>query len=248
MKLRDFVARVLVLSCVVSFIAAPYQEALAANKREELVQNSRSYGQVTKQSVSKPIKTKDNREKMLLVKYKDEGKAEEVKSKVRGKKSLEKLEAKKRITGKNIEFLEVGEKDNRDGVIKELRKNPDVVYAHENYKLYSTEIEDSRFNEQWGLYNVGQAVNGQAGTAGADIKAKEEWNVTSGSSNVVIGVLDLGIDISHSDLQSNIFVNSGEIPGNGIDDDGNGYIDDVNGYDFQNNDATVCDSPTLDKH
>ncbi len=51
-----------------------------------------------------------------------------------------------------------------------------------------------------------------------------------GSADVVVAVIDTGVDYNHLDLRNNIWVNSGEIPGNGIDDDGNGYIDDVNGW------------------
>lgn len=51
-----------------------------------------------------------------------------------------------------------------------------------------------------------------------------------GSADVVIAIIDTGVDYNHIDLRNNIWVNSAEIPGNGIDDDGNGYVDDVNGW------------------
>ncbi|KAG1679174.1 hypothetical protein FOA52_000530 [Chlamydomonas sp. UWO 241] len=58
------------------------------------------------------------------------------------------------------------------------------------------------------------------------------WGYTSGSPDVVVAVIDTGCDLNHPDLQGQLWVNAGEIPGNGIDDDGNGFIDDVHGYDF----------------
>jgi subtilisin family serine protease len=60
------------------------------------------------------------------------------------------------------------------------------------------------------------------------------WDITLGSPSIIIAITDDGVELTHSDLAPNIWVNTGEIPGNGIDDDGNGYIDDVNGWDFSN--------------
>ncbi|MBW4560642.1 MAG: S8 family serine peptidase [Mojavia pulchra JT2-VF2] len=64
------------------------------------------------------------------------------------------------------------------------------------------------------------------------INAPTAWNYTRGSNNVVVAVVDTGVDYNHSDLAANIWRNKREIAGNAIDDDGNGYIDDVHGWDF----------------
>ncbi|NBP89542.1 MAG: peptidase S8, partial [Planctomycetia bacterium] len=88
-----------------------------------------------------------------------------------------------------------------------------------------------------GLHNTGQG----GGTADADIDATEAWQVSTGSRDVIVGVVDSGIDYTHPDLAANIWVNPGEIAGNGIDDDGNGFVDDVHGYDFVNDDGDPFD-------
>ena len=113
-----------------------------------------------------------------------------------------------------------------------------VEYAEPNYVLNADVIpNDPRFAELWGMNNTGQT----GGTPDADIDADLAWGVSTGSSSVLVGVIDTGIDYNHPDLAANIWTNPGEIPGNGIDDDGNGYVDDVHGYDFINNDGDPFD-------
>jgi subtilisin family serine protease len=90
---------------------------------------------------------------------------------------------------------------------------------------------DPLFGQQWHLHNTGQGH----GKPDADVDAPEAWNITTGSSNVVIAVLDDSVQISHPDLSANIFRNSAEVS-NGIDDDNNGYVDDLRGWDFVDND------------
>lgn len=96
---------------------------------------------------------------------------------------------------------------------------------------------DPRFGDLYGLHNIGQS----GGTADADIDAPEAWQVSTGSRDIIVGVVDTGIDYTHPDLAANIWVNPGEIAGNGIDDDGNGFVDDVHGYDFVNGDGDPFD-------
>lgn len=85
---------------------------------------------------------------------------------------------------------------------------------------------DSLFSQQWGLNNLN--------TSEADINMLEAWDIEPGDPNVIVAIIDMGFDITHSDLQNNIWKNPGEIPENGIDDDQNGYIDDIIGWDFVN--------------
>ncbi|OHU94212.1 S8 family serine peptidase [Pseudoalteromonas byunsanensis] len=107
-----------------------------------------------------------------------------------------------------------------------LSKHPAVEYAEPDYKVSVMGIpDDARFDELWGLHNTGQT----GGTADADIDAPEAWDISVGSRDVIVGVIDTGVDHTHPDLAANMWVNPNEIAGDGIDNDGNGYIDDVHG-------------------
>jgi hypothetical protein len=124
------------------------------------------------------------------------------------------------------------------GKLTDMLANGKVLYAEPNYRMqvFATP-DDPDYSQQWGMHNVGQG----GGTEDADIDAPEAWDNSTGSSSVTVAVIDTGVDYNHPDLSRNIWVNTAEVAGNGVDDDGNGYIDDVNGYDFVNNDSDPMD-------
>lgn len=132
----------------------------------------------------------------------------------------------------------------------QLAARPDVVYAEPNYRLKlfvappPVMPNDFDFASQWGLLNSGQG-DGQPGN---DIHATEAWPVTTGSPDVRVAVIDTGIDYYHPDLEANVWLNPGEVAGNGRDDDANGYPDDVHGYDFVSDDSDPMDDQSHGTH
>ncbi len=99
---------------------------------------------------------------------------------------------------------------NRDFLIKQLTMSPAVEIAEPNYLVKAlAEPNDPSFATMWALNNTGQS----GGTAGADISALEAWDITTGSRDVVIGVIDSGMDYNHPDLIPNRWENDGSYPG-----------------------------------
>ena len=122
-----------------------------------------------------------------------------------------------------------------------------VVFAEPNYRISLDETnipDDSYFTSLWGLNNTGQT----GGTADADIDAAEAWSITTGSSSTIVAVIDTGVDYNHVDLAANMWTNSGETQGDGIDNDGNGYVDDYYGWDWSNNDNDPMDDHSHGTH
>jgi subtilisin family serine protease len=129
-----------------------------------------------------------------------------------------------------------------------LRGHPAVEYAEPNHRLTAlvTVPNDPMVSSLWGLHNTGQT----GGTADADIDAPEAWDITTGSPDVVVAVIDSGIDYLHEDLVGGLWVNPGEDDGDGVpeladldgvDNDANGFVDDLIGWDFANNDNNPFD-------
>ncbi|MFM6616095.1 MAG: S8 family peptidase, partial [Microcystis panniformis] len=131
-----------------------------------------------------------------------------------------------------------------DTILAQYGSNPIFEYIEPDYIVTKGTISplatfpnDPSFNQLWGLHNTGQ--NG--GTPDADIDAPEAWDIQTGDPNLVIGVIDTGVDYNHPDLVGNIWTNPGEIANDGIDNDNNGYIDDIRGWDFAYNDNNPSD-------
>lgn len=135
--------------------------------------------------------------------------------------------------------------DNEPQVAKELLDDSVVQVAEPNYLVHTyTETgkrgvqspvpRDPRWLQLWGLKNYGQdAPDGAEGKKSADIGALEAWGITKGNRDVVVAIIDTGIDYNHPDLRDNVWKNDAEISGmDGIDDDGDGWVDNKYGWDF----------------
>jgi subtilisin family serine protease len=131
-----------------------------------------------------------------------------------------------------------------DELIDSLNADPRVDVAEQNplYSLTKTP-NDALLSTLWGLEN-----DGTGGTEDADIDATNAWDVQTDAADVVVAVIDTGIDYTHEDLTQNMWKNPGEIADDGIDNDGNGYIDDVYGYDFFNGDSNPYDDHSHGTH
>jgi subtilisin family serine protease len=132
-----------------------------------------------------------------------------------------------------------------------LRRDAAIELVEPNYlrQVSGSPPNDAYFSQLWALQNTGQTVNGAAGTAGDDIRFRDAWSLARPvTGDVVVAVLDTGVDYPHPDLASNMWTNPGEIPLNGLDDDGNGYVDDYYGYDFLNNSSNPFDSGSHGTH
>jgi subtilisin family serine protease len=129
--------------------------------------------------------------------------------------------------------------------IAQLRRDPAVRVAEPNLIRHLAEVipDDPFFaTRSWPLRNPGGPIPPDSptpvtGEADADIDATDAWEVTTGSRDAVVALIDTGMNLTHPDLAANLWTNVGEIPGNGIDDDHNGYVDDAHGWDFADHDA-----------
>lgn len=114
----------------------------------------------------------------------------------------------------------IGKGQNADAVISALAKDPAIEWAEPNavYKAHVTTPDDADYSRSQQIMNA----------TGVD----RFWDYQQGSEEVIIAVIDTGVDYTHPDLVNNIWINTGEIPDDGIDNDNNGFVDDVRGWDF----------------
>lgn len=122
--------------------------------------------------------------------------------------------------------------------LDEVGGHDEVLYAQEDHEVHLRYLpSDASFSKQWALHSE---TKGRP-----EIHAAEAWDVTQGGgkdaagNDIVIAIVDDGLDLQHPDIAPNVWVNPGEIAANGIDDDGNGYIDDINGWNAYDDNGTI---------
>ena len=163
-------------------------------------------------SADGPVLKGEFKKDELLVKFKNQNYIDSLLSDL-------KVEKKTNITN-GLYKVKIAANEDIEKVYKLLKANSNIDYVEPNYKVkIAAAPNDSYYSQQWALQKI---------------SASSGWDKTQGNSTTKIAIIDTGVDYNHEDLQSKIWVNSGEISGNGIDDDNNGYIDDYNGFDFFN--------------
>ncbi|MDP8267248.1 MAG: S8 family peptidase, partial [Candidatus Tenebribacter davisii] len=137
----------------------------------------------------------------------------------------------------NIYEITVPEDTDINEAIEEYEQDPNVEFAEPNYFVYTMETypDDPLYQDgsQWHI---------------DEVNAPAAWDLTTCDTTQVIAIIDTGVDWDHPDLDANIWNNSDEIPGNGIDDDGNGYVDDIRGWDYVNDDNDPNDDNSHGTH
>ena len=149
----------------------------------------------------------------------------------------------------------VDENINIHSAVVEYEANPFIESAGLNeggMQAASSTItpNDPKFSWQWGLHCDGSNPPPDPGKADADIDAPEGWDIETGDYQVVVAIIDKGIDWTHPDIANNIWKNSGEdawsnpndyTTGNKADDDSNGFVDDWKGWNFIDNNGNSQD-------
>ncbi|MGK5088504.1 S8 family serine peptidase [Bdellovibrionota bacterium FG-2] len=121
--------------------------------------------------------------------------------------------------------------------VRTLRADPSIEYVEAMNTYHSFELKpEPFFHKQWSLHNTGESD----GNPGADVNILKAWEIEKGRPEVVVAVIDTGVDFTHTDLAANMWINPGEKgqSNDGIDNDGNGFIDDLYGWNFSDGATT----------
>jgi subtilisin family serine protease len=141
----------------------------------------------------------------------------------------------------NIHLLKLDNVVNFESTLSSLKNNPEIIYVQKNHILTRRGTpSDPEYHKLWSLMTQQN---------GSDARLPKAWDISTGGkdklgNDIVVAVIDGGVDFNHEDLEDNAWVNTGEIPGNNKDDDGNGYVDDINGWNAAEDNGQV----DIDRH
>ncbi|WP_432663363.1 S8 family serine peptidase [Wukongibacter baidiensis] len=218
---KRIISILLIISAFFLYVVTPVMAEASQLKNKEdqkiLKEKTKNDAKGNKKTTNRFIvKYKENKEK--------QGKEKIEKSIKQDIKSIKKLKKSgKQNKKQDFGLITTNNKMDYDELLQKLQLDPndaDIEYIQPDYEI-NLEANDTYYPQQWAL--------------GEDTGIASALESTKGK-DVLIAVIDTGIDTNHEDLLQNIWINENEVPGNGVDDDGNGYIDDVNGWNF--NDAT----------
>ena len=138
-----------------------------------------------------------------------------------------------------------------DALIHTLRKFKEISAVDYNQEISLFSTDDPYYYSQWPIENNGNYLQYtkdtqvlQSSTVDIDLELEKAWAAYNKENyqtrQVIVAVIDTGVDYEHPDLKDQMWINPNEIPGDGIDNDNNGYVDDIYGWDYYNNDNTIC--------
>lgn len=196
-KLLLTVVSCLVLTCFIPTIVYPFS-VFAANNTEFSSASQAVFDPSFR--LPSPSDQDEKYDGRIIVKYKNQKvQAKEInelstKLGLKKEKELPLIDAQvMRVTNASVEET-----------ITQIERSGLAVYAEPDYKVYPSMFpNDPMFGELWGLHNTGQKIWGWVGTPDVDINAPEAWDIAQGSSEVVVAVIDTGVDINHPDLKDN---------------------------------------------
>lgn len=227
-KKREYIKNIILIVCLLSLIIATIMKS---ENKSYLINNMGQEDKNTELIVLFHERPDDEDLQMLLVDYEN------------------RFDIIKRQ--EDFLLLSIADSDIYGDIMNHLENHPMVKSVEQNGQIKLMQsTNDTYSSSQWAMYNPGYysafTANSSrviSATQDVDMDVYEAWmymnQETINRREVVVAIIDTGVDYTHPDLAEHIWVNINEIPGDGIDNDMNGYVDDIYGWDYYNNDASI---------